>query len=100
MRKSYVLMLAVLTVAAIQALDAHLVFAGTGGTAEFGTIHQTLSGWSQGLLGKTIAVSAFMVGMAIGITQQSLMAAALGIGSAAAMYYVPTIIDSMVVALM
>ena len=74
------------------------VWAGTGGT-EFTDLYTTIQGWSQGYLGKTIAIGAFIVGMGIGIAQQSIMAIALGIGAAMAVQYAPNIIDSMVTAL-
>lgn len=73
-------------------------YAGTGGT-EFTEIYTLVQGWTQGFLGKTIAVSAFLVGMAIGIVRQSLMSIALGIGGAMAIYYTPNIIDGIVTAL-
>ena len=78
---------------------ASVALAGTGGT-EFTDLYTTLQGWSQGYLGKTIALGAFIVGMGIGIAQQSIMAIALGIGAGMAVQYAPTIIDSMVTALL
>jgi conjugal transfer pilus assembly protein TraA len=78
---------------------ASAAIAGTGGT-EFTDLYTTLQGWSQGYLGKTIALGAFIVGMGIGIAQQSIMAIALGIGAGMAVQYAPTIIDSMVTALL
>ncbi|MFA5180417.1 MAG: TraA family conjugative transfer protein [Syntrophales bacterium] len=83
---------------ALLLLWASAVWAGTGGT-EFTDLYTTIQGWSQGYLGKTIAIGAFIVGMGIGIAQQSIMAIALGIGSAMAVQYAPNIIDSMVTAL-
>ena len=75
------------------------VLAGTGGT-EFTEIYTTITGWTQGFLGKTLAVGAFLTGIAVGIVQQSLMAIVLGIGGAMAVYYTPNIIDSIVTALL
>ena len=75
------------------------VYAGSGGT-EFTDIYSTLTGWSQGYLGKTIAIGAFITGMGIGIVRQSLMAIALGVGAGMAVQYTPSIIDSMVTALL
>ncbi len=80
-------------------LWASAVWAGSGGT-EFTDIYTTLTGWSQGYLGKTISVGAFLTGMGIGIVRQSLMAIALGIGAGMAVQYTPDIIDSMVTALL
>ena len=78
---------------------AQAVYAGSGGT-EFTDIYSTLTGWSQGYLGKTIAIGAFITGMGIGIVRQSLMAIALGVGAGMAVQYTPSIIDSMVTALL
>ena len=86
-------------VAAIVLLGiASNVFAGTGGT-EFEEIYTTLRSWSQGFLGKTIALGLFIVGTAIGIVRQSLMAIAVGIGGGMGVYYAPNIIDTMVQAM-
>ena len=74
-------------------------WAGTGGT-EFTDLYMTMVGWSQGYLGKLIAIGSFLTGMAIGIVRQSLMAIALGIGSGMAVQYTPDIIESMVTALL
>jgi len=75
------------------------VYAGTGGS-EFTEIYNLILGWTQGFLGKTLAVGAFLTGIAIGVVRQSLMAIALGIGAAMAVYYTPNIIDGIVTALL
>jgi len=72
--------------------------AGTGGT-EFGDIYTTLEGWATGSLGKVISIGAFLVGIAAGIVRQSIMAVVTGIGTALAVNYSPTVIDSIVQAL-
>jgi len=59
----------------------HLAGAGAGGT-EFQDIYDTVSGWSQGVLGKVLAVGAFLTGMGIGIVRQSLTSCVVGIGTA------------------
>lgn len=68
-------------------------FASSEGT-EFELIYTTIRGWFEGTLGKVLAVSAFGVGMGVGIVKQSLMALAIGIGFAAALAYAPKIIDT------
>ena len=73
----------------------NLSFAGTGGT-EFSDAVDLLMEWSEGGLGKLIALGTFVVGMAIGIVRQSLMAAAVGIGMGLAVKTGPTVIDSIV----
>lgn len=69
-------------------------FAGTDGDTEFQEIYDILRGWLEGTLGKVLAVSAFGVGMGVGIVKQSLMALAIGIGFAAVLAYAPRIIDA------
>ncbi|UJJ60575.1 TraA family conjugative transfer protein [Rhodanobacter denitrificans] len=69
-------------------------FAGTGDGAEFDDIYAKIRGWLEGTLGKVMAVSAFGVGMGVGIVKQSLMALAIGIGFAAVLAYAPKIIDT------
>jgi conjugal transfer pilus assembly protein TraA len=72
--------------------------AGTGGT-EFDDIYTLLVGWTQGALGKVIALGMFMVGLAAGIVNQSIVAVVIGIGGALALYYAPTVISGVVSAL-
>lgn len=63
--------------------------------SEFDELVEVLIGWITGSLGKVIALAAFLVGMAIGVVKQSAMAAVTGIGIAAALVYVPNVIDLM-----
>ncbi len=72
--------------------------AGTGGT-EFDDIYNLLVGWTQGTLGKIIALGMFMVGLAAGIVNQSIVAVVIGIGGALALYYAPTVISNVVAGL-
>jgi conjugal transfer pilus assembly protein TraA len=74
------------------------VMAGTGGT-EFKDIYSLLIGWSQGTLGKIIALGMFLVGLSAGIVNQSIVSVVVGLGGALAVYYGPTIIDNVVTAL-
>lgn len=69
-------------------------FAGGGGGTGFATMLTTVTGWAEGDLGKLLAVSAFLVGMGIGIVKQSMIAIALGIGFALALAYGPALITS------
>ena len=68
-------------------------FAGTGGTT-FDTIFTTVRGWAEGTLGKLLAVSAFIIGMGIGIVRQSVLAIVLGLAFAVSLAYAPAVIDS------
>ncbi len=88
------LMLAVL-VSAIVMLYAVPVMAGVGGN-EFQPMYQLFKDWSEGYLGRLVSMGLFLVGSAIGVVRQSLMAAATGVGSAIMVQYTPTIIESIV----
>ena len=81
----------VLTLAAGSAL------AGTTGT-EFQTMYTTLLNWVNGYLGKSIAIAAFILGAGIGIARSSPIPALAGVVFALFMVYVPTIIDSIMTA--
>lgn len=81
----------VLTFAAGSAL------AGTTGT-EFQTMYTTLLNWVNGFLGKSIAIAAFILGAGVGIARSSPIPALVGIVFALFMVYVPTIIDSIMTA--
>jgi conjugal transfer pilus assembly protein TraA len=67
--------------------------AGTGGV-EFDAMYDMIRGWTEGTLGKLLAVAAFLIGMGMGIVKQSIIAIVLGIGFALALAYAPGIIDA------
>jgi len=90
-------MLATVATAAL-ALSATDAMAGTGGT-EFDDIYTLLVGWTQGTLGKIIALGMFLVGLSSGIINQSIVAVVVGIGGALSLYYGPTVISGVVSAL-
>ena len=94
-RKTAILATVATAALALSATDA---MAGTGGT-EFDDIYTLLVGWTQGTLGKIIALGMFMVGLAAGIVNQSIVAVVIGIGGALALYYGPTVINGVVAAL-
>lgn len=75
--------------AALFAVDA---IAGGGGATQFGTLSTQLQGWAQGDLGIVIALAALIVGLAIGVVKQSMMAVVTGFGIALALYYGPQVI--------
>jgi conjugal transfer pilus assembly protein TraA len=74
--------------AIVLTLAAGSALAGTTGT-EFQTMYTTLLNWATGFLGKSIAIAAFILGAGIGIA---------GVVFALFMVYVPTIIDSIMTA--
>ena len=73
-------------------------FAGTDGD-DFADIYTKLEAWSKGTLGKVIALGMFLVGLATGVVQQSIIAVVIGISGALSLYYGPAIINSVVSAL-
>lgn len=79
--------------------SAAMVWAGTGGS-EFSTIYAQLQEWFQGNLGKTIALTGLGVGLGMGVVRQSVMAVVLGVSMGLGVYYGPTIIDSVVLAVL
>ena len=83
--------------ALILALLAGSALAGTTGT-EFQTIYATLLNWATGYLGKSIAIAAFILGAGIGVARSSPIPALVGVVFALFMVYVPTIIDSIMTA--
>lgn len=85
------LMLAVLVLMALAITEPAM--AGTGGD-EFDDVWQTLSGWTQGTLGRIIAGAMVLVGIVGGIARQSLMAFALGVGGGMGLYNTPTVVES------
>ncbi len=70
-------------------------FAGTDGD-DFADIYTKLESWSKGTLGKVIALGMFLVGLATGVVQQSIVAVVIGISGALSLYYGPGIINSVV----
>ena len=72
-------------------------FAGTTGT-ELQARYTPLLNWATGVLGKSIAIAAFILGAGIGIARSSPIPALAGIVFALFMVYVPTIIDSIMTA--
>lgn len=75
------------------ALVSSAAVAGTGGT-EFDAMYTMVRDWTEGTLGKLLAVAAFLIGMGMGIVKQSIIAIVLGIGFALALAYAPGIIDA------
>lgn len=74
------------------------VFAGTTGT-EFGGIYNLIKGWSEGYLGRTLAIAAFLVGAIVGFAKSTAMPALVGIIFAVLFGIGPGIIDGIASAL-
>lgn len=66
---------------------------GAGGEAEFGSIYTWIKGIITGTLGRFLAMAAFVIGLAMGIVRQSIIAAVIGIAFAIALAYGPSVIE-------
>lgn len=84
-----------LAVALPLALAAALAHAGAGGT-EFQNIYTQVSGWTNGVLGKTLAVSALLVGLGIGVIKQSVLSAVVGVAMGLVAGFGPSVIDTVI----
>jgi conjugal transfer pilus assembly protein TraA len=69
--------------------------AGTADT-DFSVIATKLNDWATGTLGRVIALSIFIVGIAMGIVQQSVVAAVVAVGGALILNYGPPIIMGLI----
>lgn len=81
---------------------AGAVYAGVGGSTpggnEFQDIWELIQGWSQGILGRIIALGALIVGICFGLVRQSVVAAVIGISMAIVLQYGPDVIEGVVTA--
>jgi conjugal transfer pilus assembly protein TraA len=68
-------------------------FAGTTGT-EFVGLYNMVKGWSEGYLGKTLAIAAFLVGAIVGFAKSTAMPALIGVIFAVLFSIGPAIIDN------
>lgn len=69
---------------------------GQGGGEEFNDVWELLAGWSQGVLGRIIALGAVIVGIGFGLVRQSVIAAAVGIAMALVLQFAPTVIENII----
>ncbi|WP_018949061.1 TraA family conjugative transfer protein [Thioalkalivibrio sp. ALMg11] len=85
--KSLLLMLLVMT-----AIYASAAVAGTSG-GEFQGIYDQVKGWTEGYLGKAIALFAFLLGLGVGVARQSPIPAISGVVFALFVAFGPDIIE-------
>ena len=78
-------------------LMACSVIAGQGGD-EFSAVYDTLVDWSQGTLGRIIAIAMILVGLVAGVVRQSIMAVVMGVAGCMALYNAPTVIEAIMTA--
>lgn len=76
------------------ALFAPDVWAGDGGE-EFEEVWTVLKDWTQGTLGRIIAIALVLVGIIFGVARQSLISFAICIAGAMGLYQAPTIIEAL-----
>ena len=62
--------------------------------AEYKKVADMIKGWAEGYLGMTLALAAFIIGLAIGLMMQTIMPAVVGIGVCLAATLGPGIIIS------
>lgn len=75
------------------AVAAGLVMAGTGGE-EFNDVWDTLVKWTQGTLGRIIAIAMVLVGVVAGVVRSSIMGFVVGVAAGMGLYNAPTVIES------
>lgn len=75
------------------ACAAGLVIAGQGGT-EFDDVWTTLVEWTQGTLGRIIAIAMVLVGVVAGVVRSSIMGFVVGVAAGMGLYNAPTVIES------
>lgn len=88
---------AVVAVAVAVVMAPDNAYAGTN-AAEFDEIWATLKGWVQGQLGRVICGSMMVVGLVQGISRQSIMTFATGMGGGLGLYHSPRIVENIMVA--
>ena len=67
----------------------------SGGEDEFGDIYTQLTEWSQGTLGKLLALICVVVGTAYTISRGTLIYAVIGVAICLVLYNAPNIIDGL-----
>jgi conjugal transfer pilus assembly protein TraA len=76
----------------VMVLSIPVAVAGTTG-AQFGVLYNLVKGWTTGLLGRTLAIAAFLVGAIVGFAKSNAMPALIGIIFALLFAVAPGIID-------
>ena len=66
---------------------------GTGGGDEFDDVWTTLTEWTQGTLGRIIAIAMVLVGVVAGVTRNSIMGFVVGVAAGMGLYNAPRVID-------
>lgn len=86
----------VLFMASLMLLSTILSSMGYAGTdSTFDAWVDQMDRMLEGSLGKGVAIGFVIVGIVMGMVQQSLMSFAIGIGAALGLIYIPDVIDAM-----
>lgn len=80
--------------AVVIGMVAASAYAGTTGT-EFQAFFELIEGWTTGYLGKGLALSAFLLGAALGMVKGTMLPALVGIGFAIMFTVGPGVITGM-----
>lgn len=70
------------------------VAAGMVGGEEFNDVWDTLVKWTQGTLGRIIAIAMVLVGVVAGVVRSSIMGFVVGVAAGMGLYNAPTVIES------
>lgn len=87
-----------ITLAVMSVVVPDVAFAANGDT-DFQDLYTMLQNWSQGTLGRSIALMFLLVGLGVGVIRGSIMGAVGCIAAAMALFIGPQIIDNIFTAL-
>ena len=80
----------------LMAFFAGSAMAGAATDQSFNEVWDTLVDWTQGTLGRIIAITTIVVGLVMGVVRQSIMGAVIGIASGMVLYNSSTVIEGIV----
>jgi conjugal transfer pilus assembly protein TraA len=96
MFKTFTMKTIVLTTGLVLSLVAVGAMASTTGSTEFGAIYTRLTQWTDGTLGRIIALGMIIVGLGIGVVRQSIMGVVVGVGGGLVMSQAPTLVSGII----
>ena len=85
-----------LTAGLILSLVTVGAMASTTGSTEFGAIYTRLTDWTNGTLGRIIALGMIIVGLGIGVVRQSIMGVVVGVGGGLVMSQAPALVSGII----
>lgn len=63
---------------------------------DFDLVFTTLREWTEGSLGRVLAISMIIIGITMGIARQSIMSFAIGIAAGLGLYTAPAVVEGIV----